>query len=92
MSGQDTKPGATVSFIQRQGGFPSPARGALRLGWRHGLYCIGCYWALILLFAFGVMNLYWTAGLMVFVLLEKVLPFPVFSRALREWRPLLLGW
>lgn len=72
-----------LSFIQRQGGFPSRARGALRLGWRHGLYCIGCCWALmLLLFAFGVMNLYWIAGLMVFVLLEKILPFAgIFSRA-----------
>ena len=30
-----------------------------------------------LLFAFGVMNLYWIAGLMIFVLLEKVAPYPV---------------
>jgi predicted metal-binding membrane protein len=28
-----------------------------------------------LLFAFGVMNFYWIAGLMVFVLIEKVLPY-----------------
>ena len=72
-----------MSFIQRQGGFQTSARGALRLGWRHGLYCIGCCWVLMaLLFAFGVMNLYWIAGLMVFVLLEKVVPYPVlFSRA-----------
>ena len=40
-------------------------------------YCIGCCWALmLLLFAFGVMNLTWIAGLMMFVLLEKVLPWP----------------
>ena len=31
---------------------------------------------MLLLFAFGVMNLAWIAGLMVFVLLEKVLPWP----------------
>jgi predicted metal-binding membrane protein len=71
-----------LSFIQQQGGLPSNVRSALRLGWRHGLYCIGCCWALmLLLFAFGVMNLYWIAGLMVFVLLEKILPFAgIFSR------------
>jgi predicted metal-binding membrane protein len=71
-----------LSFIQRHGGFQSHARGALRLGWRHGLYCIGCCWVLMaLLFAFGVMNLVWIAGLMVFVLMEKVVPHPViFSR------------
>jgi predicted metal-binding membrane protein len=73
---------APLSFIQRQGGFPSHAHGAIRLGWRHGLYCIGCCWVLmILLFAFGVMNLRWIAGLMIFVLLEKLVPYPgIFSR------------
>jgi predicted metal-binding membrane protein len=72
-----------MSFIQRHGGFKSSAHGAMRLGWRHGLYCIGCCWVLMaLLFAFGVMNLYWIAGLMIFVLLEKVVPYPaLFSRA-----------
>jgi predicted metal-binding membrane protein len=72
-----------LSFIQQQGGLPSNVPGAVRLGWRHGLYCVGCCWALmLLLFAFGVMNLYWIAGLMVFVLLEKILPFAgIFSRA-----------
>jgi predicted metal-binding membrane protein len=71
-----------LSFIQSRGGFPSNASGALRLGVSHGLYCIGCCWALmILLFAFGVMNLWWIAGLMIYVLLEKIVPFPgVFSR------------
>ena len=67
-----------LSFIQRHGGFQTSAGGAVRLGWRHGLYCIGCCWVLMaLLFAFGVMNLYWIAGLMIFVLLEKVMPYPV---------------
>ena len=28
-----------------------------------------------LLFAFGVMNFYWIAGLMLFVLVEKVMPY-----------------
>ena len=72
-----------LSFIQRHGGFQTSARGSVRLGVLHGLYCIGCCWVLMaLLFAFGVMNLYWIAGLMVFVLLEKVMPYPVIvSRA-----------
>jgi predicted metal-binding membrane protein len=74
---------APLAFIQRKGGFPSRPRGALRLGWLHGLYCVGCCWAVMaLLFAFGVMNLRWIAGLMVFVLLEKLVPHPgVFSRS-----------
>jgi predicted metal-binding membrane protein len=50
--------------------------GALRMGIRHGLYCLGCCWALmLLLFAGGVMSLRWIAGLSLFVLFEKVSPF-----------------
>jgi predicted metal-binding membrane protein len=67
---------APLSFIQRQGGFQASARGSLRLGVLHGWYCIGCCWAvMILLFAFGVMNFYWIAGLMIFVLVEKIVPY-----------------
>jgi predicted metal-binding membrane protein len=67
--------GAPLAFVQRHGGFAQSARGSVRLGVLHGLYCIGCCWALMaLLFAFGVMNLVWIAGLMVFVLLEKLVP------------------
>jgi hypothetical protein len=50
-------------------------RGAFRMGLEHGAYCLGCCWFLMaLLFFGGVMNLYWIAGLAVFVLLEKTLP------------------
>jgi len=49
--------------------------GALRLGVRHGLFCIGCCWALmLLLFAGGVMSLLWIGGITAFVLLEKLAP------------------
>jgi predicted metal-binding membrane protein len=49
------------------------AWGAVGMGARHGLYCLGCCWALMALsFVFGVMNLAWMAGLTVFLLLEKV--------------------
>jgi predicted metal-binding membrane protein len=66
-----------LAFMQRHGGFAPTVRGSVRLGVLHGLYCIGCCWVLMaLLFAFGVMNLVWIAGLMVFVLLEKLLPHP----------------
>jgi predicted metal-binding membrane protein len=69
---------APLSFVQSQGGFQRGARGSLRLGIWHGLYCIGCCWlVMVLLLAFGVMNLTWIAGLMIFVLLEKTLPWPV---------------
>ncbi len=49
--------------------------GALRLGLEHGSYCLGCCWFLMgLLFFGGVMNLFWIAGLALFVLLEKTVP------------------
>jgi len=65
---------APLQFIQRQGGFAADAGGAWRLGLRHGLYCVGCCWALmLLLFVVGVMNLAWIAGLMIYVLAEKLL-------------------
>jgi predicted metal-binding membrane protein len=49
--------------------------GALIMGLHHGAYCVGCCWVLMgLLFATGVMNLFWVAVIAVFVLLEKVLP------------------
>jgi predicted metal-binding membrane protein len=66
---------APLAFIQQHGGFPAGAAGAVRLGFRHGLYCVGCCWLLmLLLFIGGVMNLLWIAGLMIFVLLEKLAP------------------
>lgn len=50
-------------------------RGALVMGARHGLFCLGCCWALMgLLFVAGVMNLVWVAALAVIVLLEKLTP------------------
>ena len=66
---------APLSFVQRHGGFRAERLGSLRLGLRHGAYCVGCCWALMaLLFVGGVMNLLWIAGLMIFVLAEKMLP------------------
>jgi predicted metal-binding membrane protein len=47
--------------------------GAFQMGFRHGMFCLGCCWALMgLLFAVGVMNLLWVAVLTVFVLFEKI--------------------
>jgi predicted metal-binding membrane protein len=66
---------APLSFMQQHGGFKADAAGSVRLGLLHGGYCIGCCWVLMaLLFAFGVMNFYWIAGLMVYVLIEKLMP------------------
>ena len=62
-----------LHFVMR---YWSPGtRGAIRLGFNHGLYCLGCCWGLmLLLFVGGVMNIAWVAGLALIVLLEKVAP------------------
>jgi predicted metal-binding membrane protein len=53
----------------------------LALGFRHGLYCIGCCWALMaLLFVAGVMNLFWIAALAALVLVEKLVPSQLVPR------------
>ena len=66
---------APVGFIQRHGGFKRSGPASLVLGLGHGLYCIGCCWALMaILFVLGVMNLLWVAALSIWVLLEKVVP------------------
>jgi len=57
--------------------------GALRMGARHGLYCLGCCWALmLLLFVGGVMNLLWVAAITVVVLTEKLVRGAWFRRAI----------
>jgi predicted metal-binding membrane protein len=62
-----------LEFVTR---YWRPGRaGALRMGIRHGAYCVGCCWVVMgLLFYGGVMSLYWIIGLSLLVLLEKVLP------------------
>ena len=50
-------------------------RGALVMGFEHGLSCLGCCWALMLvMFVAGVMNVLWMVGLTVFMMLEKLVP------------------
>ena len=49
--------------------------GAWRMGLRHGLYCLGCCWALMaLLFVGGVMNILWIGALAALVAIEKLAP------------------
>ncbi|WP_328803196.1 DUF2182 domain-containing protein [Oceanomicrobium pacificus] len=49
--------------------------GAFHMGLHHGAYCLGCCSALMaLLFAGGIMNLYWIVGLALFVAVEKLTP------------------
>ena len=49
--------------------------GQVRLGVEHGLYCLGCCWALMALFVgAGAMSLVWAVGIALVVLAEKVRP------------------
>ena len=70
-----------VFFLSRY--WQPGAMGALRMGFRHGSYCVGCCWFLMaLLFVSGVMNLVWIAAVAIYVGFEKLLPrSPWLSRA-----------
>jgi predicted metal-binding membrane protein len=63
-----------VSFVLsswRSGRF-----GALRMGLRHGAWCLGCCWALMAaLFALGVMSLAWMTVIGALIAIEKLLPW-----------------
>jgi predicted metal-binding membrane protein len=62
-----------VEFISRH--WQQGNLGALKMGISHGTFCLGCCWILmLLLFAGGIMNLVWIAGLAIIVLAEKLLP------------------
>ena len=57
------------------GGWKSGSRGAAWLGIGHGAYCVGCCWGLMLvLFAVGVMSVFWMIVITAVVFAEKVLP------------------
>ena len=67
--------------------------GALTMGLRHGAYCLGCCWVLmLLLFVTGVMNLVWIAVIAAFVLLEKVAPQPLRAYVSRGAGLILVLW
>jgi predicted metal-binding membrane protein len=62
-------------FLQHGKHLDRPAR-AFLVGGRHGIFCLGCCWMLMmLLIAFGTMQLAWMLALAVLMLLEKVVPF-----------------
>jgi len=64
-----------------------PSREALRVGFEHGVYCVGCCWALMLvMFVVGMGNLGWMLTLAAAMAAEKNLPW---GRRLRT--PLGLG-
>lgn len=49
--------------------------GALRMGFEHGIYCLGCCWLLfVILFPLGIMNIAVMALVTVLIFAEKVFP------------------
>jgi predicted metal-binding membrane protein len=72
--------------------------GAVRMGLRHGISCVGCCWMLMLLmFVGGAMSVLTMAALCGFILAERLLPpGPWVSRipgaAMIVWGALLVGW
>jgi predicted metal-binding membrane protein len=75
--------------------------GAWRLGIRHGLFCLGCCWALMLtMFALGVGSVAWMAGLTGVMVIEKTSRhgrrlMPLVGLALLAWGALIIidpGW
>lgn len=62
-----------VGFLM--GEWRTGVAGAFSTGLRHGLFCVGCCWAVMaLLFVGGVMNLPWIAALSIVVAIEKMAP------------------
>ena len=57
--------------------------GVFRLGLTQGVYCLGCCWAMMLvMFAVGVMNVIWMAGLGMVMTIEKMLAGRRFTHAI----------
>ncbi len=58
------------------GSWRDGVRGAVEMGGRHALWCLGCCWALMAaLFALGVMSIVWMAVVAALITLEKTLPW-----------------
>ena len=77
-----------ISFLGSR--WRSGVAGAFQMGIEHGVYCLGCCWALmLLLFAGGVMNLAVVLTLTVWVAIEKLAPFG--QQSARLSGALLLG-
>jgi predicted metal-binding membrane protein len=63
-----------LAVVVRYGeGIVRSRTGALRVGIRHGAYCLGCCWALMaVLLAAGAMSLVWMGAVATVVLVEKI--------------------
>jgi predicted metal-binding membrane protein len=70
----------------------SGALGAVQMGARHGIWCIGCCWALMAsLFALGVMSIPWMALIAILIAAEKLLPWRRAATTLVTVALLVLG-
>jgi predicted metal-binding membrane protein len=57
------------------GGWREGWLGAIRMGSEHGAYCVGCCWGLmVVLFALGVMSLFWMVLVAAVIFAQKILP------------------
>jgi predicted metal-binding membrane protein len=64
------------TFLVQHWGGRFPKRDALQLGVRHGLFCLGCCWSLMLLMvAVGGANLGWMLSLGVVMAIERAAPW-----------------
>jgi len=79
-----------LSFLMQR--WQEGRAGAFRMGAEHGVYCVGCCWALmLLLFVGGVMNLMVIVALTVFVAIEKLVPFGDYSARVSGFPLMALG-
>ena len=61
-----------LSFFMQHGENAKTRLGAFRMGAAHGLFCLGCCWALmVVLVAMGTMSLAWMAVMATLIFLEK---------------------
>jgi predicted metal-binding membrane protein len=73
------------------------ARAAFGMGYRHGAFCVGCCWALMLVsFAAGFANLWWMAALTALMVFEKVAyrgraAVPIAGAVLLAWSALIFA-
>lgn len=66
-----------LGFLMTHGGRMSTGtRGYIEVGARHGLFCLGCCWMLmVILILMGVMNIFWMLVVAGAIFVEKTAPF-----------------
>lgn len=79
-----------LSFIMHN--WKAGAGGALLMGMKHGMECIGCCWALmIVLFPLGMMNLFWMGLFTLIMFFEKNSRFGTLLSKIVGWLLLIAG-